>query len=112
MTESAPPEQPPVSERSRESTSPASAVRREGALALRNALKLAVSLIATWSVALVVTFKLPRYLGPAMMGDYQAALSTAATAFVFIDLGVDTYIQREVPVRPKHASDFFLGFLI
>jgi O-antigen/teichoic acid export membrane protein len=87
-------------------------VRREGALALRNALKLAFSLIATWSVALVVTFKLPRYLGTSLNGDYQWSLATAATVFVFIDLGVDTYIQREVPVRPEHASDFFLGFAL
>lgn len=86
--------------------------RREGALAFRNALKLTVSLIATWSVALVVTFKLPRYLGTELYGDYQKALALAATAFVFIDLGVDTYIQREVPVRPKHASQFFLGFAL
>jgi O-antigen/teichoic acid export membrane protein len=91
---------------------PHATVRREGAVAFRNALKLAISLIATWSVALVVTFKLPRYLDTGLNGDYQWSLATAATVFVFVDLGVDTYIQREVPVRPKHASDFFLGFAL
>ncbi len=87
----------------------ASHVHREGALAFRNAIKLTLSLIATWSVALVVTFKLPVYLDKALYGDYQNALALATTAFVFVELGVDTYIQREVPVRPKHASQFFLG---
>ena len=87
----------------------ASHVHREGALAFRNAIKLSLSLIATWSVAIVVTFKLPVYLEKALYGDYQNALAVATTAFVFVELGVDTYIQREVPVRPRHASQFFLG---
>lgn len=91
---------------------PPDAPSGEGALALRNALKLGGSLLATWSVALIVTFKLPKYLGPLRYGHYQFSDSFAATLFVFIGLGVDTYVQREVPVRPKHASDFFLGFFL
>ncbi len=90
----------------------ASHVHREGALAFRNAIKLTFSLIATWSVALVVTFKLPVYLDAHLFGDYQKALALATTAFVFVELGVDTYIQREVPIRPSHASRFFLGLAL
>jgi len=87
-------------------------MRREGATAFRSALKLAVSLMLTWSVALIVTFKLPKYFGPLKNGYYQFCDSFTGTLFVFIGLGVDTYIQREVPVRPKHASDFFGGFVL
>lgn len=85
--------------------------RREGALALRNALKLGTSLILTWGVALVVTFKLPKYLGPTPYSFYQFGESYAMSAAVFLSLGVDTYISREIAVRPKHASEFFGGVL-
>jgi O-antigen/teichoic acid export membrane protein len=85
------------------------AVTREGSLALRNALKLAASLILTWSVALIVAFKLPNYLGADRFGEYGAAQYWSLTLAVFVGFGVDTYIQREIPVRPEHASEFFFG---
>lgn len=86
--------------------------RREGALALRNALKLAASLILTWGVALIVTFKLPKYLGPTLYGHYKYGDQFAMSLAVFLSLGVDTYISREVAVRPKHASEFLGGVLL
>jgi O-antigen/teichoic acid export membrane protein len=82
---------------------------REGRTALQNAVKLAASLLLTWGVALVVTFKLPKYLGPLHLGWYRYGYEYAATLAVFLHFGVDTYISREIPVRPKHASDFFGG---
>lgn len=86
--------------------------QHEGSLALRNGLKLASSLILTWGVALVITFKLPKYLGPLHLGFYKYGLDYATTLAVFIGFGVDTYISREVAVRPKHASDFFGGIIL
>jgi O-antigen/teichoic acid export membrane protein len=86
--------------------------RREGALAFRNALKLASSLILTWGVALIVTFKLPKYLGPLYYGHYKYGDQFAMSLAVFLSLGVDTYISREVAIRPKHASEFFGGLLL
>ncbi|MBN9167606.1 MAG: hypothetical protein BGO98_19910 [Myxococcales bacterium 68-20] len=83
----------------------------EGATALRNGLKLATSLVLTWGVALVITFTLPKYLGPLSWGFYKYGFEYAATLAVFVGLGVDTYISREVAVRPKHASDFFGGIV-
>ena len=85
---------------------------REGATALRNGLKLAVSLGLTWGVALIITFKLPKYLGPLFLGYYRYGFEYAATLAVFIGFGVDTYISREVAVRPRHASDFFGGIVL
>jgi O-antigen/teichoic acid export membrane protein len=82
---------------------------REGRTALANAVKLATSLLLTWGVALVITFKLPKYLGPLALGWYRYGSDIAATLAVFLHLGVDTYISREIPVRPKHATDFFGG---
>jgi O-antigen/teichoic acid export membrane protein len=85
---------------------------RDVATAMRNALKLGLSLMATWAVALGVRFILPRFLGPEGFGQYAWAESTAALAFIFAGLGLNTYIQREVSVRPAHASDFFGGVLV
>lgn len=84
----------------------------EGATALRNALKLAASLLLTWGVALVITFKLPKYLGPLAWGYYKYGFEYAAALAVFLHFGVDTYISREIPVRPKHASEFFGGVVL
>jgi O-antigen/teichoic acid export membrane protein len=83
--------------------------RSEGATALRNAIKLGASLVITWGVALVITFKLPKYLGPLLWGYYKYGFEYAATLAVFVGFGIDTYVSREVAVRPKHASDFFGG---
>jgi O-antigen/teichoic acid export membrane protein len=101
-SDGAPPSGPPPSEQT----------RREGVLALNNGIKLAASLVLTWGVALIITFKLPKYLGPEPFGWYRYGFDFALSAAVFIGLGVDTYISREVAVRPKHASDFFGGVVV
>ena len=81
-------------------------------MAFRNAIKLGLSLLATWAVALGVRFILPRFLGPERFGQYNWAESSTALAFLFSGLGLDTYIQREISVRPEHASDFFGGIVV
>lgn len=78
-------------------------------LALRNAVKLLGSLLFTWGIALGVRLLLPRYLGPDAFGAVNFADAFTNTAFVVIGLGLDTYIRKEVSVRPAHASDFFAG---
>ncbi len=83
--------------------------RHETQLALRNMAIVGTSLVATWSVALLVRLVLPRRLGPAMFGQYSFAEALAINGFVFLGLGVDMYIQKEIPRRPEHASDFFGG---
>lgn len=83
----------------------------EGATALRNGVKLATSLLLTWGVALIVTFTLPKYLGPLHWGFYKYGFEYAAMLAVFVGFGIDTYVSREVAVRPSHASDFFGGVL-
>jgi O-antigen/teichoic acid export membrane protein len=84
----------------------------EGATALRNGIKLAASLVLTWGVALIVTFKLPNYLEPVYWGYYKYGFDYAATLAVFVGFGIDTYASREVAVRPSHASDFFGGVIV
>jgi O-antigen/teichoic acid export membrane protein len=78
-------------------------------LAVRNAFILGSSLLATWSVALVVRLFLPRSLGPERFGAFNFADTLAASCAVALTLGIDTYIQKETPARPEHASDFTGG---
>jgi O-antigen/teichoic acid export membrane protein len=82
---------------------------RETAVALRNGIKMGASLIVTWSVALIVKLQLPAKLGPIRQGHFGFAESFAAMFFATLSLGVDTYIMKEVAVRPKHASDVVGG---
>ncbi len=84
-----------------------SQTRSDVGTALRNGVKLGGSLLATWTVALLLRFLLPRFLGPEQFGTFNFADNLAATYFALLGLGVDTYVQKEMPVRPQHASDFF-----
>jgi O-antigen/teichoic acid export membrane protein len=85
---------------------------REIALALRNTLKLGGSLLLTWSVALVIKLQVPAHLGPIRQGHFGFAESFATMFFTAIGLGVDTYVMKEVSIRPKHASDFVGGIFV
>ncbi|MFO0590940.1 MAG: flippase [Polyangiaceae bacterium] len=85
--------------------------RRDAKVAVKNAFTLGASLVATWAVALVVRFFLPRHLGPEAFGVYNFADAFSATFFVILGLGLETYIRKVIPVRPDHASDFFGGLL-
>lgn len=85
---------------------------RETALALRNALKLSLSLAATLVVAMVIRFWLPRVLGPEVFGQLHFAESLALGLFLFTTLGADVYIRKEVSTRPEHASEFLGGLLV
>lgn len=85
--------------------------RHEVSLAWGNALKLGASLAATWTIAILVRFLLPRHLGPARFGELSFAEAFAGGLFALLDLGISTYSMREVSVRPRHASDFFGGVM-
>src|SRR2546426_742785 len=94
-----------------ESIAATPAVWRDAQVALWNAIKIGGSLIATWTVALAVRFVLPRHLGPELYGIYNFSDAFAASFFVLASLGIETYVQKEIPVRSSHASDFLGGVL-
>jgi O-antigen/teichoic acid export membrane protein len=85
--------------------------KRDLVTSARNAFKLGGSLLATWAVALVVRFHLPRHLGPADFGTFNFSESFAGAFSIFVGLGVENYIQKEISIRPEHASEFFGGFI-
>jgi O-antigen/teichoic acid export membrane protein len=82
------------------------------ATGMRSALKLGVSLVLSWSVALSVRVFLPRQLGPEVFGQLNFADAFSTAWFVALFLGVDTYVRKEVPLRPQHASDFLGGVVL
>ena len=81
-------------------------------LAIINAIKLSLSLIATIAVAVIVRIFVPRYFKPAGFGQLSFAEAYAATFFSFATYGVDTYIRKEVATRPEHANEFYSGFIL
>lgn len=83
----------------------------ETRLAVANGLKLGSSLILTWTIALVARLYIPRFLGPAPFGALNFAEAFATTAFVVMGFGLDTYVRKEISVRPGHASDFVGGIV-
>lgn len=85
---------------------------RDAAVAVGSAFILGLSLLLTWSVALLVRLYLPRHLGPETFGVLHFSDTFAATSFVVLGLGVELYIQKNIPVRPAHASDFFGGVVL
>lgn len=78
----------------------------------RNAITLAASLIGTWTVAFLVRFQVPRFLGPEAFGQFNFADAFSAAFFVLADYGVDVYVVKETTSRPGHASDFAGGVLV
>jgi O-antigen/teichoic acid export membrane protein len=85
---------------------------RDTVVAVKNALKLGGSLVLTWGIAVGIRLVMPRYLGPDAWGPLNFADAFTATFFVALSLGVDTYIRREVSVRPGHASEFLGGITL
>jgi O-antigen/teichoic acid export membrane protein len=78
-------------------------------LAVRNGIKLGGSLLMTWSVALIVKFQIPAHLGPIRVGHFGFAESFAGMFLSISSLGIETYVVKEISVRPEHASDFVGG---
>jgi O-antigen/teichoic acid export membrane protein len=93
------------------SSLPGPTLWRDAQLALWNALKIGASLLATWTVAVLVRFTLPRLLGPDQYGVYNFTEAFATSFFVLASLGIETYVQKEIPLRADHATDFFGGVL-
>ncbi|MEZ4272501.1 MAG: flippase [Myxococcota bacterium] len=87
-------------------------VARETSLAIRNGLKLGLSLFSTMGVAVVVRFWVPRHLGAEAYGQLSFAESFAAMCFAFTILGLHTYMNRAVATRIEHASEFFGGMIL
>ncbi len=81
-------------------------------LAIRNAFTLGGALLFTWGIALGIRILVPRHLGPTAFGELNFADAFTSMFFVTLDLGLNSYIRKEVAVRPGHASDFYGGAIV
>ncbi|GMU60403.1 MAG: hypothetical protein AMXMBFR34_21660 [Myxococcaceae bacterium] len=91
---------------------PSETSRAEVHTTLTNALKLGGSLFVTLVIGFGVRIALRRFLGPTVIGPINFADAFAATGFVFLGLGLDTYLRKVIPVTPERASEFLGAFLV
>jgi O-antigen/teichoic acid export membrane protein len=71
-----------------------------------NSLILSLSVAGSWGFAFVGQVALRRVLGDERLGIVSFVESVATLAVVFISLGVDTYVRREVALDADHARSF------
>lgn len=91
----------------------AAMAREQTALrSIRNAATLGGSLVLTWGVALGVRLVLPRHLGPERFGEFQFADGFATVLLIATNLGIETYVRKEIAARPGHASEFLGGIVV
>ncbi len=94
------------------STTPTETSHAEVHTTLKNALKLGGSLVLTLGIGFGVRIALRRFLGPSVIGPVNFADAFATTGFVFLGLGLDTYIRKVVPVALDGANEFLGTFLV
>ena len=107
-----PPHSEPVAIMTPEPASADSHLKTDVGFSIRNAVKLGMGLLGSWTVALVIRLALPRFLGISSFGELQFADSFTTAVFILMGLGVETYARREVATRRDHASDFLGGTLV
>ncbi len=93
-------------------TESASIMHADTQQSIRNAIKLGLSLVLTWTVALGVRLVLPRHLGPETFGAFQFADAITTTLFVLTGLGLETYIRKEAVTQVDSASGFLGGVFV
>jgi O-antigen/teichoic acid export membrane protein len=72
---------------------------------MRNALLQAGSQVITWVFAWALLIFLPRYLGDDGFGRLFFAISFAMIASIFLNLGVNTFLMREVSREPESGPN-------
>lgn len=94
------------------SEAPVSHARSDTHAAVRNLAKLGGSLGTTLLIGFVIRPVLRRMMGPDAFGPLDAADGFVYTWFIVLGLGVDAYIRKEIPTRPRHANDFFGSLMV
>jgi O-antigen/teichoic acid export membrane protein len=64
---------------------------------IRNILAMGVAQCITWAASTVAILLLPRYLGSADLGRYSLALLAVTIMNIMVDLGVATYLAKQIP---------------
>ncbi len=71
---------------------------------VRNTFIMLASQLTTWSLTIAAMLVVPAYLGPEGFGKLFFAYSFSALLAIAVDLGLDTYLLKEVPRRDGDAA--------
>jgi hypothetical protein len=77
--------------------------RLDAGVFVRGVAALMISQGFTWIATAVITFTLPRFLGSANLGKYSFAVAVFGLAELGADLGIGTYLNRQVARDPAGA---------
>jgi O-antigen/teichoic acid export membrane protein len=77
--------------------------RLDAGVFVRGVAALMISQGFTWIATAVITFTLPRFLGSANLGKYSLAVAVFGLAELGADLGIGTYLNRQVARDPAGA---------
>lgn len=78
----------------------------------KNASFLMASQVITWSLTFLLTIFLPRYLGPAGIGQIQLAASLWAIVAVIATLGTDKLVMKEIARSPGRVNEMINSTLV
>ncbi len=84
----------------------------DGRLFVRGIAVLLVSQGFTWLSAAVITVTLPHYLGSANLGRYAFAVALFGLTELAADLGIGTYLNRQVARDPSATPRLFTAALV
>lgn len=76
-----------------------------GKTIVKNAGALMASQLVTWSLSVIITVFLSRYLGPAGSGQLVLANSIWAVMAILIAFGMDTVLTKEIARNPVKVSE-------
>ena len=71
-------------------------IQHTGRTIAKNASVLLVSQVITWSLTLLMTLFLPRYLGVSAVGQFHLANSLWAIVAVLASFGMNTLVTKEI----------------
>ena len=72
-----------------------------------NTVLLTVTEFLTRLISLVLIILVARRLGPSILGIYAFALGLIRVCDIFLNFGLDRYLQREVGRQPERAGPLF-----
>jgi O-antigen/teichoic acid export membrane protein len=79
---------------------------------VRNVLVLAGGQLASWLFGLCWTLVVPRRLGPAAMGEFVIAISTAAVLGIIVSQGASPLLTRDIARDNSKASELVGGAIV
>ncbi len=80
--------------------------------AIQTASSLGSSLLLTAAIGFILQIVASKILGPTETGRVGYAEGVAAICLGLLSLGFDTYVRKEVAIRPSHAKEFVPGAIL